>query len=128
MKLSKVQAEFLQDVAKLINYAFDNGIMLTLGDGYRPIDLQYLYYYGYKVQDDNGKLSLIKARRRSKTLNSKHQKRLAIDFNFFIDGQLTYKKNDLLILGEYWESLHDKNTWGGNFKTFIDTPHFERSV
>jgi hypothetical protein len=31
-------------------------------------------------------------------------------------------------LGAYWESLHPKNRWGGNFKSLVDCPHFERNV
>ena len=61
-------------------------------------------------------------------MNSKHLKRLAIDFNFFINGELTYDKNRLQLLGDFWENLNEKNRWGGNFKAFIDTPHFERNV
>ena len=31
-------------------------------------------------------------------------------------------------LGAYWESLHPKNRWGGNFSNLVDCPHFERNV
>nr|WP_223154740.1 hypothetical protein [Campylobacter concisus] len=30
-------------------------------------------------------------------------------------------------MGNYWESLNTLNRWGGNFKNFIDVPHFERN-
>ena len=65
---------------------------------------------------------------KSKTLNSNHIKRLAVDFNFFINGKLVYDKHKLAELGKFWESLNTKNIWGGNFKSFTDTPHFERNV
>ena len=126
MKLSEVQREFTRDIAKLIVYAYQQGIELTFGDAYRPLTMQYLYYYGYKILDKSGVLELVKAKRRSKTLNSKHQKRCAVDFNFFINNKLTYKKEDVELLGTYWESLNEKNKWGGNFTSFTDTPHFER--
>ena len=46
--------------------------------------------------------------------------------NYFTkNGQILEKKADLQMLGDYWESLHEKNKWGGNYKAFIDCPHFE---
>ena len=65
---------------------------------------------------------------RSKTLNSNHLKRLAIDLNFFKDGQIIWDKGVLTPLGAYWESLYPKNRWGGNFNSLVDCPHFERNV
>ena len=76
-------------------------------------------------------LKLVLDKRKSKTLYSQHQKRLAVDFNFFIGGVLTYKYKDLVDLGLFWEKLHPLNRWGGDFNKngvkdgFIDTPHFE---
>lgn len=110
-KLVDKQIRFTKDVALLIEFARVNEVGLTLGDAYRPQVLQQLYF-------DEGK---------SKTLNSKHGKRLAIDFNFFINGKLTYDKAKLQFLGDYWESLTPGNKWGGNFKSFTDTPHFQAS-
>lgn len=106
------QHEFLKDVAKLIYFADQQGIVLTGGDLYRSKEQQQIYI-------DEGK---------SKTLNSKHLERLAIDFNFFIKGVLTYKKKDIQVLGDYWEALNSKNRWGGNWESFVDCPHFERGV
>jgi predicted chitinase len=68
---------------------------------------------------------------RSKTMNSQHLKRLALDLNFFRedpDGnlRLTYDVDELRPLGDYWESLDGANRWGGNWSSFKDTPHFER--
>jgi len=63
-----------------------------------------------------------------KTMNSNHRKRLAIDFNFFINGHLTYDKTKIQALGDYWESLDEHNSWGGNWKSFLDVPHFERRL
>lgn len=106
------QQLFLLDVARLINFSFSQGIRLTGGELYRTIEQQ-------KIHFDAG---------RSKTMNSKHMHRLAIDFNFFIDGQLTYEVDKLRRLGEFWEKLDPKNRWGGNFTTICDTLHFERNV
>lgn len=109
MGTSDKQWLFLQDVAKLIQHAESIGIKLTGGELYRTKEQQELY---------------IKAGK-SKTMKSKHLERLAIDFNFFIDGKLTYAKEDVQPLGDYWESLRPENSWGGNWKSFQDTPHFQ---
>ena len=56
---------------------------------------------------------------------------MAIDFNFFKDGKLTYDYDVIKPLGDYWISLHEKNRWGGDFNKdgkkngFVDVPHFE---
>ena len=111
MKMSDKQWEFLKDISLLISYADRIGIKLTGGELYRT-------KYQQKQYIKQGK---------SKTMNSKHLSRLAIDFNFFIDGELTYDKEKIQILGDFWESLRNENKWGGNFKTFTDTPHFQRN-
>jgi len=128
MKLSENQIIFSLNVADLIHFANNRSIGLTFGEGYRTKDQQKLYYYGYTLKVKNSVLDLIKGRVKSKTLNSKHLKRLAVDFNFFICGKLTYDKETLQCLGDFWESLHPKNRWGGNFKNFKDVPHFEMNI
>ena len=109
MKLSSRQIEFTKNIASLIAYADMIGIGLTFGHAYRDKETQ-------KRLVDKGL---------SKTMNSYHLKRLAVDFNFFINGELTYEKEKIQELGDFWETLHPKNRWGGNFKSFLDTPHFE---
>lgn len=123
MKLSEKQIIFSKNVAKLIVYADEClGIDLTFGEAYRTADQQYLYYHGLTFKND----SIQSTRRSSWTMNSNHLSRLAVDFNFFINGKLTYKKEDIQELGDYWETLHPKNKWGGNYpKKKEDTPHFE---
>lgn len=106
------QWEFLKDVASLIGMAEKRGIVLTGGELFRTQEQQAIYM-------KNGK---------SKTAKSKHLERLAIDFNFFVNGQLTYDKKTIQPLGDFWESLHPANRWGGNFASFLDVPHFERNV
>ena len=109
MKLSEKQIIFSLNVADLIHFANSVGVGLTFGEAHRTMYQQKNYL----------------ATGRSKTLNSNHLKRLAVDFNFFIDGKLTYSKATLQSIGDFWESLHPNNRWGGNFKSFTDTPHFE---
>lgn len=112
MTLSDHQFEFLKDVCKLIEFAIDQGAKVTGGELERKPEMQKIYL-------EKGL---------TKTANSQHMKKLAIDLNFFIDGKLTYNKAQLQEIGDYWEGLSGYNRWGGNFKTFIDTPHFERFV
>lgn len=111
MSVTDQQWLFLLDVAKLIQKAESLEIKLTGGELYRTEEQQAIYL-------KEGK---------SKTMNSKHRKRLAIDFNFFINGKLTYEKAKVQVLGDFWESLSPQNRWGGNWQ-FQDTPHFERVV
>lgn len=115
MSLVREQDIFLQHVSELIRKAHELGLLISGGELYRTPEQQALY-----VQ--NG---------RSKTLDSQHLKRLAIDLNFFVetengDRRLTYDVETIRPLGEFWESLDDANRWGGNWTTLKDTPHFER--
>ena len=103
-------AAFLLDVAKLVTYATEQGFVVTGGELFRTPEQQEIY---------------VKTGR-SKTMNSIHLKRCAIDLNFFKDGKLTYDIPTLKPVGDYWESLHPKNEWGGNWKSFKDVPHFQR--
>jgi hypothetical protein len=112
MSLMQEQAAFLLDTCKLIQHATALGFVVTGGELARTPEQQAIY-----VQTG-----------RSKTLNSIHLKRCAIDLNFFKDGQIIWDKKVLAPLGEFWESLHPKNRWGGNFSTLVDCPHFERNV
>ena len=112
MSLSQEQAAFLLDACKLIQYATQQGFMVTGGELARTPEQQAIY-----VQTG-----------RSKTLQSNHLKRVAIDLNFFKDGKIIWDKATLAPLGAYWESLNPKNRWGGNFKSLVDCPHFERNI
>jgi len=110
MNLNTEQAAFLLDACKLITYATEQGFAVTGGELSRTPEQQAIY---------------VKTGR-SKTMNSIHLKRCAIDLNFFKDGKLTYDIPTLKPVGDYWESLHPKNEWGGNWKSFKDVPHFQR--
>lgn len=135
MTLSKKQRIFTKNVGKLIAYAYSVEIELTLGDAYRSQSQILLNFFGFKVVKGGVLgIKLVKSRRLSKTLKSNHARRLAIDFNFFINGKLTYDFYKIKPLGDYWESLHLANRWGGDFNNddikngFVDTPHFEMNV
>jgi hypothetical protein len=109
--MSKVTEQwlFLQDVAKLIEYIKSQDLVCTGGDLYRTVEQQTIYV----------KKGL------SKTMQSKHLERLAIDLNFFsANGKLILCPDDV---GAFWESLNTKNEWGGSWKTFKDSGHFQRN-
>ena len=127
MKLSEKQQAFTYNISLLIQYAFENGFFLTFGEAYRTIEQQQIYF-------DSG---------RSKTMNSRHLQKLAVDFNIFKDGRHLFApgiskeqyKCDLELarpMGEFWESLNIYNVWGGDWnrngvydETFDDPYHFE---
>lgn len=112
MSLSKEQAAFLLDACKLIQYATSLGWTVTGGELYRTAEQQAIYFKAGK----------------SKTMQSNHLRRLAIDLNFLRDGDPVWDKAKLADIGAYWESLNPLNRWGGNFKSLPDVPHFERNV
>lgn len=110
MNLVPQQNSFLKDVTLLLQHAWDLDFNVTGGELYRTIEQQALHF----------------ASGRSKTMQSNHLQRLAIDLNFFKGGtQLTYNKEVLKPLGDYWCGLSPMNRWGGNWD-FMDTTHFER--
>lgn len=109
--LVQQQHEFLRDVALLILRAVSFGYTITGGELWRTEDQEKLY-----IQQG-------KAAPGSET-SSNHLRRLAIDFNFFKNGQPVYLVTEL---GSYWEGLNPYNRWGGNFTSFKDYAHFERN-
>ena len=128
MKLSDKQQIFTKNIAFLMLFSHFYGIDLTFGEAYRTRSQILLNYFGFKIiRSGVLGLKLVKSRKLSKTLRSLHADRLAIDFNFFIDGELTYDHDKIKPLGDYWESLDPNNKWGGNFNGFQDTPHFQMS-
>ncbi len=117
MTLSEKQKIFTFNIHKLIEWAFKNGFELTFGEVYRTVEQQKIYF-------DTG---------RSKTMDSRHIQRLAVDFNVFIGGVLINDPIKMQPLGEFWITLNTDNVWGGDWnrnhsvldETFKDPYHFE---
>jgi hypothetical protein len=107
MSLSNVQQDFTYDIGCLIRWAYDQGYELTFGDAYRSPAA----HGDMGEQGPYGKAW------------SAHKQRLAVDFNLFIDGEWQQSTEAFRPLGEFWESLHTDNVWGGNFQ---DGNHFSR--
>lgn len=112
MSLVTEQAAFLLDVLSLVKEATRQGFTITGGELFRTTEQQAIYMRAG----------------RSKTMHSMHLKRCAIDLNFFHAGRLIQSKQELQAIGDFWESLNPKNEWGGNWNSFKDIPHFQRSV
>lgn len=108
MSLGKHQEAFSRDFCKLLIKAFELGYDVRIGEVERTTITQEYY---------------VKTGR-SKTMNSIHLKKCAADVHFFKNGVICYPQE----LGDYWESLDPLNQWGGNWKSFKDSPHFQRTV
>lgn len=98
MTLSEKQQLFTIMVANLIHWAEEHGYRLTFGEAYRTPEQ-----------------AALNAKKGSGITNSLHTRRLAVDFNLFVNGQYQTRTEDYLPLGEYWESLG--GSWGGRFKS-----------
>lgn len=108
MTLGQHQENFSRDLVKLLSKAFELGYDARLGELQRTVEQQEIY---------------IKTNR-SKTMNSMHLKKCAIDIYFTKGGQIIYPEE----LGKYWEGLSSFNQAGMFWKTFKDAPHYERRV
>lgn len=108
MKIQQKQAIFAQNVAKLINYIFEQGYSCSLGETWRSAEQAEIY-----------------AKQGKGILNSLHCKKLAIDINLFdAAGQYLSDSKHYKDLAVYWDSLHPHNRSGINFKR-VDGNHFE---
>ena len=106
------QSEFAYDICSAVTYANDVlGYKVTFGEASRTMYQQRHYV----------------ATGRSKTYNSNHLKRRALDIQIYdrdgryFNGGAPYKE-----VADYFVSLRDGNVWGGSWRTFKDTPHYER--
>lgn len=111
-KLVAAQWEFLKDVAALVDFINTEGDMASGGELWRSL---------YQ-QKENVRTGV------SKTLNSLHLSRLAIDLNIFHAGIWLQDRESLKKYGAFWEGLHPDNEWGGFWLSFSDFPHFQRRL
>ena len=108
LTLSEEQRLFSLNLAKLIEYIYSKGHGCTLAEAYRtPQQAVWDAQHGTGI------------------VNSLHCKRLAIDLDLYSpSGKYLIHEEDYRQFGEYWETLHPKNRWGGRFKR-LDADHFE---
>lgn len=108
MSLSQRQQTFSIMVANLILFALQEGMNLTFGEAYRTEEQQ-------EIHRRNGA---------SRVRHSKHQDRLAVDFNLFIDGEYVTDKEKYRVLGEEWE--RDGGEWGGRYG--VESKNYDTEV
>ena len=108
MSLSEKQVKFTVMVANLITWGDSLNMSLTFGEAYRTDEQQMIH----------------KANGKSKVDHSRHQDRLAVDFNLYIDGIYITDKEFYRPLGEKWEALGGR--WGGRFG--IKTDEYEEKI
>lgn len=123
MSLRKKQSIFALNVAKLIIKAYELGYEITLGEVLRTKDQQTLYFEGYTLMKIGSDLKLAKTSPKSKTMNSKHLLKCAVDINLFKDGKYLTDKESFKPLAEFWKSLNPKNDCG--YYWSFDANHFE---
>lgn len=107
MTLGEKQRLFTRLVANLIEYAYQNGYEITLGEAYRTPEQ-----------------AALNAKAGRGIANSLHGMRLAIDLNLFKNGVWLTASEDHKPLGDYWKSLHPSCCWGGDFKPNADGNHY----
>ena len=108
LTLGEHQELFAHHLALLIQKAHALGYRVRMGEVYRTPEQQKIYV-------DTG---------RSKTMDSAHLKKCAIDLHFTASGEVCYPET----LGKYWEGLDQANSAGMFWKSFKDAPHFERKT
>lgn len=109
MTLAEQQQKFCWLVMQLLQHIYASGMTCTFGEALRTPEQQKLYV-------DSGK---------SKTMNSKHLLKLAIDLNLFIDGKYRTDKESYQGIGSFWKSLDAGCIWGGDWGW--DANHFQYS-
>lgn len=112
------QFQFSRMVGLLFYWMAEHGYRWSLGDAWRPTDKLPCPHCGW----EHSYQDILVYNKRSKTLNSKHLDRLAIDINLFTEEGRLAQAADYLPIAEKWESLG--GTAGYRFK-FVDPGHFE---
>ncbi len=104
MSLRTDQSKFVQMIADFIEFVTLEGYELSFGDAYR--DPRVFGKEGEKKGYGHK--------------SSYHKRRLAVDFNLFVDGEyMSGGCPEYTEIGKYWESIG--GTWGGRFN---DHNHF----
>jgi hypothetical protein len=118
MSLLDDQQVFARTLGLFLAWMAEKDYRWTMGDCWRSTDELLCPNCGTPVSYQE----LLKYNGRSKTLNSKHNQRLACDINLFVDGKLA-GGDAYRMLGHKWKELGGR--WGGDFQGFPDYGHFE---
>jgi len=101
VRLSEKQRLFTRLQAEFVLWAFENGYELTDGDAHR--DRRVFGAMGEKMGYGHR--------------NSNHKRRLARDYNLFINDTYQVTSEAHAPLGEKWKTMHELARWGGDFPT-----------
>ncbi|MDB4575358.1 M15 family peptidase [bacterium] len=107
MRLGQHQEAFSRDLVRLLAEAHRLGYEVRIGEVFRTVEQQKLYI----------------RQGRSKTMNSMHLKKCAADLHFTKDGRVCYPEE----LGKFWNALDPANSAGMFWRSFKDSPHFQRT-
>jgi len=125
--VNDVQWTFFQNLGTFLSFVRDHLPNLWTCRGrtlWRDPKLQLLYDF----QDE-----LCGTKQITNTQESQHELGLAIDIDFFYDGDYireptAEQQTTLFHLGEFWKSLHPQNKYGGDWPRLRDWGHFEMRV
>jgi hypothetical protein len=98
--MTRLQEEFAQSVARLIQKADELGYHVTFGEAYRTPEQ-----------------AALNAKSGAGISNSLHTERLAIDLNLFRDGRWITDGEGHTELGVWWKGLGPMYRHGGDFKS-----------
>lgn len=98
MSLAAKQQVFAGNLAKLITYIQLSGYKCTVGEVWRTPEMAILY-----------------AKKGMGIVDSQHCKKLAVDINLSKDGEFLSNSSAHKPFGDYWETLHPDNRWGGDW-------------
>jgi hypothetical protein len=104
------QFQFSKMLGQLFYWMAQEEYKWSLGRAYESSDKLPCPHCGREYSQQE----ILVYNKRSKTLNSKHLDRLAVDINLFDADNKLASSIDFLPIGEKWESLGGK--WGGRFK------------
>ncbi len=113
------QFQFSRTLGLFLAWMAEQGYHWTMGDCWRSTDQLMCP----NCADPVSYQELLRYNGRSKTLNSKHNQRLAVDLNLFTSEGTLAKPEQYRPLGEKWKALGGR--WGGDFQSFKDWGHFE---
>ena len=119
MNLNALQFEFSRNVPALVLHIYEQDYTCSYGDTW-AFNLWPVINLLERIGTNEKLVKFL----RSKThkINSLHYKRLAIDINLFHNGTYLTKTSDHKFAGDFWESLHIQNRWGGRYR---DGNHYE---
>lgn len=111
-----LQSVFAKNTALLIQFVLAQGYLVSLGEAWRSPEQ-----------------AALNAKHHTGIVHSLHINRMAIDLNIHDkDGKYLDKGDIYTLAGKYWESLDNRNRWGGYFHPGLgqcgiksDLDHFE---